>query len=278
MLNTEDKYVFGRSQKEIERLDAQHRLLSKVTQNTLIHPSIPKEKIQSIADVGTGTGIWLKDVAQVLPNSDVYYHGFDISADQFPPNPPANLQFSEHDITKPFPEEHWNRYDLVHVRLLVAALDEPEYKLAIANLSAILKPGGYLQWEEIDEDSYFAVENPVIAEVHRCFSFSLTAEGKCFAASAKVLSECQAAGLVDVERTEYRSDWDPAADFKQDVETRFVTIIETLYASLLLRSGQVKDENAANKRAEELIEQHWGLIKEGRSPPFKLMRVVARKV
>jgi hypothetical protein len=38
------------------RLDAQHNLLSKVTENTLIHPTIPKESVLSVADVGTGTG------------------------------------------------------------------------------------------------------------------------------------------------------------------------------------------------------------------------------
>jgi hypothetical protein len=38
------------------RLDAQHNLLSKVTNNTLIHPSIPVEGVLSVADVGTGTG------------------------------------------------------------------------------------------------------------------------------------------------------------------------------------------------------------------------------
>ncbi|OQD87727.1 hypothetical protein PENANT_c005G05526 [Penicillium antarcticum] len=139
MTVTRDKYVFGRDKKESERLDAQHSLLSKVTGNILIHPSIPKDGIFSVADVGTGTGIWLKDVSKGLnkTNTNCYYHGFDISADQFPDDT-GNLKFSAQDITLPFPEEHWNRYDLVHVRLLVAAIDEADYKAAISNLSAIL--------------------------------------------------------------------------------------------------------------------------------------------
>lgn len=84
--------------------------------------------------------IWLKDVSKVLdpePQSPVYYHGFDISSQQFP-KMQENIQFSVHDITKPFPEEHLGRYDLVHVRLLVAAIDESDYKLAVANIDAIL--------------------------------------------------------------------------------------------------------------------------------------------
>lgn len=85
------------------------------------------------------TSIWLKDVSQILEktHNQCYYHGFDISADQFPEKP-GSIQFSVHDITLPFPKEHWNRYDMVHVRLLVAALEESEYKTAVLNLSAIL--------------------------------------------------------------------------------------------------------------------------------------------
>lgn len=85
------------------------------------------------------TSIWLKDVSKVLEktNTNSYYHGFDISADQFPENP-GNFKFSVQDITLPFAKEHWNRYDVVHVRLLVAALEETDYRTAISNLSAIL--------------------------------------------------------------------------------------------------------------------------------------------
>ncbi|EAU33984.1 predicted protein [Aspergillus terreus NIH2624] len=238
-INTQDKYVFGRSQKESKR-------------------------------------IWLKDVSQIFEKAHLqcYCHGFDISAEQFPKKP-GNIEFSVQDITLPFPKEHWNRYDIVHVRLLVAALDESEYRTAISNLSAILKPGGFLQWEEIDEETYISADNPVIREMHRCFDFSLRAERKCFAASAKVYKECIAASFLDVVRLEYRSDSN--SDIRLDTEQRLAAIIETLYASLLLRSGQVADEAEASKWAAELIEQHWRLCEDGKSPPLKVMRVVAQK-
>jgi hypothetical protein len=86
------------------------------------------------------TSIWLKDVARELEASTQvqrYYHGFDISPDQFPADS-GRVQFSVHDITKPFPKEHLNRYDLVHVRLLVAAIDETDYQSAITNVYSIL--------------------------------------------------------------------------------------------------------------------------------------------
>lgn len=103
----------------------------------------------------------------------------------------------------------------------------------------------------------------------------MKAEGKCFTASAKVYEECIAADFLDVIRIEYRSDSN--SDIRLDTEKRLAAIIETLYASLLLRSGQVADDAGASERAAELIEQHWRLCEEGKSPPLKVMRVVAQK-
>ena len=62
-----------------------------------------------------------------------------------------------------------------------------------------------------------------------------------------------------------------------DTELRLTAIIETLYASLLLRSGQVVDEDTASLRAKKLIEEHRRLCDEGNSPPLRLMRVVGQK-
>jgi hypothetical protein len=138
-----------------------------------------------------------------------------------------------------------------------------------------IEPGGFLQWEEIDEETYISPDNPVIWEIRRCFDMSLKAEGKCFAASAKVYEECKAAGFLDVVRLDYRSDWN--SDLRLDTENRLAAIIETLYASLLLRSGQVPNEETASKRAEDLIEQHHRLCAGGNSPTLKVMRVVAQK-
>lgn len=232
-----------------------------------------------------------------------YYHGFDISPAQFPTDS-GSIHFSVHDITKPFPPEHLNRYDLVHVRLLVAAIDESDYQAAILNVQSILsksipsqvkpipfthskypawcsypntppEPGGYLQWEEIDEETYISNNNPVIWEIRRCFDSALKAEGKCFRASAKVRDECIAAGFADVVRLTYSSERD--SSLRLETELRLGAIIETLYASLLLRSEQVGDEEEASLRAQKLIEEHRRLCQEGNSPPLRLMRVVGRK-
>ncbi|PWY89171.1 LaeA-like methyltransferase [Aspergillus heteromorphus CBS 117.55] len=263
MQEVQDKYVFPRDSKESERLNAQHNLLVKVTQNTLIHPSIPKEQLFSIADIATGTGIWLDDVSKCLAQTSPaqrYYHGFDISADQFPKTP-GKIHFSVQDLTVPFAQEHWNRYDLVHVRLVIAALEEDEYQLAIANIHAILKPGGYIQWEELDEETYISETNPVIQEIHRCLAVGFEAEGKSSQASAKIFEESQAIGFLDVERICYSSDWN--IDLRPDTEDRIAAIIGSLYQRLLFRTGQVLDEETAAEKAADLIDQHRRLCAQG---------------
>jgi hypothetical protein len=65
-----------------------------------------------------------------------YYHGFDISPGQFPDS--GDIHFSVQDVREPFPPEHRNRYDLVHVRALVGGLKEVEYKDVVANLVTLL--------------------------------------------------------------------------------------------------------------------------------------------
>lgn len=137
------------------------------------------------------------------------------------------------------------------------------------------EPGGYLQWEEIDEETYISNNNPVIWEIRRCFDSALKAEGNCFRVSAKVRDECIAAGFADDVRLTYSSEND--SNLRLDTELRLGAIIETLYASLLLRSGQVDHEEEASLRALKLIEEHRRLCREGNSPRLRLMRVVGRK-
>ncbi|KAL8917659.1 MAG: hypothetical protein Q9172_005740 [Xanthocarpia lactea] len=54
------------------------------------------------------------------------------------------------DIFKPIPDELRGKYDVVHVGLLVFVVDKDDPVPILDNLLALLKPGGYLQWDEAD--------------------------------------------------------------------------------------------------------------------------------
>ena len=110
-----------------------------------IHPSIPIPNTGTsslrIADVATGTAIWLLDLASTLPSSSTTeFYGFDISTKQFPApeDRPANVSLYEHNVLNPFPEEYHGTFDVVAVRLITAGLRTSDWETAVENLCTLL--------------------------------------------------------------------------------------------------------------------------------------------
>ena len=138
---TEEAYMLTRNPEESKRLDAQHHFSRELAHGHLIQPSIPQSGLRSIADVGTGTGIWLREAAQelVTPNEQIEFTGFDISAQQFPKDNILGVDFVVHNVVEPFPQQCHEKFDLVHVRLLSYALKEQDLEKAVENIIQILR-------------------------------------------------------------------------------------------------------------------------------------------
>ncbi|KAF4633301.1 hypothetical protein G7Y89_g4820 [Cudoniella acicularis] len=120
-----------------------------------IHANIPSPSFLSspaprIADIATGTAIWLQDLADMLTPS-AQLDGFDISLSQCPPKAwlSKNITLREWDMFSPVPEDLIGVYDIVHVRLLVYVMKPDNIETLARNLQWLLKPGGWLQWEEL---------------------------------------------------------------------------------------------------------------------------------
>jgi chemotaxis methyl-accepting protein methylase len=73
-----------------------------------------------------------------------------MSTEQFPAEKRANVSFSTMNILDPVPESLHNKFDVLHLRLLVLGLPKDTWTQAARNLQQMLKPGGWLQWEEAD--------------------------------------------------------------------------------------------------------------------------------
>ncbi|KAI0143469.1 S-adenosyl-L-methionine-dependent methyltransferase [Xylariaceae sp. FL1272] len=158
---TAPDYVMTRDCPDNNRINLQHYLSCDIF-GYITHPSIPLAQFAvdaRIADVGTGTGIWLSDIAHRVPKS-VRLDGLDVSFEAAPPQGyfPANVTLLSWDIKTAPPEELAGVYDLVHVRHFSFVLQDKEVNDVLSNLLALLKPGGYLQWTEPDVPS-FRVEN-----------------------------------------------------------------------------------------------------------------------
>ncbi|RFU28404.1 hypothetical protein B7463_g7931, partial [Scytalidium lignicola] len=88
--------------------------------------------------------------------------GLDISDAQFPSPSflPENVSFGVLDLlADQIPEKYVGRYDVVHIRYIIGGFSDTKNKEekkrnAINNLKAMLKPGGFIQWQELVE-SYF---------------------------------------------------------------------------------------------------------------------------
>ncbi|KAK0507361.1 hypothetical protein JMJ35_010399 [Cladonia borealis] len=151
MIMTSERYAFGRDYAESTRLVGQHHLW-KETLGYLTHPSILLDsECLRIADVGTGTGIWLFDLAKyLLPSTQL--DGFDISSAGYPHESwlPNNVSLKTWNAFEEPHESYLGRYDLVHLRLFQIAIDNNDPSLLLQNCIKLLKPGGVIQWEEYD--------------------------------------------------------------------------------------------------------------------------------
>ena len=117
-----------------------------------IHPSIlpSLSKNAVIADVACGSGMWLIDVSRQLPEARI--DGFDLVLRQVPHEKwlPSNVNVRYWNILEDPPDDLIGKYDYVHTRLLVLIVERKNPRSIIRNLRKILKPGGYLQWDELD--------------------------------------------------------------------------------------------------------------------------------
>lgn len=148
-------YPLARDYIDFNRLNLQHHLWKDIFGYSL-SPRIPRDrKSLKIADVGTGTGVWLLDVHSQLDSSaETELVGFDTDITQVGPKEwlPKNLSLRQWSVFDDVPEDLVGTFDIVNVRLIVFVIEEDPVPV-LRHLLKLLKPGGYLQWCEIDLES-----------------------------------------------------------------------------------------------------------------------------
>ncbi|OAA76162.1 hypothetical protein LEL_05846 [Akanthomyces lecanii RCEF 1005] len=148
------------------RLHLQHHLFQRTLGNRILQPTAEQAAVQCraplrVADLGCGNGVWLLDLEQSLTDLGVevsLLEGFDVNPVNFPPkwSCSPNVSFTALDVLKPLPQELLGTYDIVHMRAFVSLITKNDPRPAIDQALSLLKPGGWLQWEETRVDRWTA--------------------------------------------------------------------------------------------------------------------------
>ncbi|KAK8075451.1 hypothetical protein PG997_010114 [Apiospora hydei] len=148
------------------RLHMQHSLCQK-TIGYLLDPTLPRGSPLRVADLGCGNGAWLCDLHDEFAKAGVsaQLDGYDINPVNFPAPAflPSTVHLKQLDLLKPC-EELTGLYDIVHVRAFGSTLAKTGVAPLLSVVLALLKPGGYLQWEESKVDR-FLIESPPSAGI-----------------------------------------------------------------------------------------------------------------
>lgn len=157
------------------RLHLQHGLFQKTLNNPqILHPSIITDVSSSsttlsglrVADIGCANAVWLCDLHDSLSSKGSTTHrldGYDINTLMFPPRHtlPAQIQLRELSVFS-LPADLEGVYDVVHLRAFCSIVTRNDPSAIIAVVTRMLKPGGWVQWEEtrVDKQTYAAFSLP----------------------------------------------------------------------------------------------------------------------
>jgi ubiquinone/menaquinone biosynthesis C-methylase UbiE len=191
-------YVLPRDMEEVNRLDFQHYILRYAFQGLY---AVPLRNPRDILDVGTGTGRWAREMAQLFPRAKVV--GLDLATPQpdevassgvgFDLRPP-NYSFVAANVLEglPFPD---GSFDFVHMRLLFFAIPADRWPFVIGELARVTRQGG---WVESVEASPPSGGGPAMDLLLAWTNDLLARRGVDITFTAKIGDALRAAGLSPV--------------------------------------------------------------------------------
>ncbi|KAF9440073.1 hypothetical protein P691DRAFT_688809 [Macrolepiota fuliginosa MF-IS2] len=136
-------YILPSDDQEQKR--PQHQFITHTFNNSLILAPIQLTDGDQILEVGTAAGAWLYDIAQQIgPISKVKLHAIDIEDKLFPSKSPPNMSFLVASVLE-LSQMWMGRFSYIHQRLLMGALTETQWPIAIQEIYWVLKPDGWIE-------------------------------------------------------------------------------------------------------------------------------------
>ncbi|KAL5337524.1 hypothetical protein BJX70DRAFT_369590 [Aspergillus crustosus] len=219
--------------------------------------------------------IWLWDAQKLLDGPNNHFHGFDISPAQFPAAP-EGIELSVHNVLEPFPEEHHNRYDLVHLRLLLTAFPAGGFETAVTNF--LSEPGGYLQWVEVDFSPLYDPSNthhPQALSTIQSWTKFVDLNGISRNAPKTVRAAYETAGLINIsDRSFTVRGRDELTERAQHWQAEVFLSVMPL---VLLKTGQATDQVKAKEQASEIDKDLQAAFATGEVIDLRFGTVVGQK-
>jgi SAM-dependent methyltransferase len=130
-------YALPNNPQEINRLDFQHYMLRYVLEANYLAPLV-LEQVNTMLDVGCGTGRWIYEMAQQFPHSRLI--GIDHVLPDANLHFPPTCTFQQSNVLNgiPFPD---HQFDYVHQRLLVLAFPLAKWPFVLHELVRVTRPG-----------------------------------------------------------------------------------------------------------------------------------------
>ncbi|KAJ7362556.1 S-adenosyl-L-methionine-dependent methyltransferase [Mycena albidolilacea] len=140
------QYALPTDDAEHQRLLLQHNSIKSLFDNRILLAPVTLRPNDRVLDSGAGPGLWALDFAQSVDPA-VHILGIDIASRLFPVSPPQNVAFQVGSVTN-LPPDWTDTFTLVHQRLLMLALQIPEWTQALREIYRVLRPGGWVQLGE----------------------------------------------------------------------------------------------------------------------------------
>ncbi|KAJ0165416.1 hypothetical protein CTA2_11313 [Colletotrichum tanaceti] len=140
-------YKFPNDEFEMDRLDLAHAMMVKAVGSRLYRAPLEMDKVHSILDIGTGTGIWAVEMGDIYEHTEIT--GIDLSAIQ-PEWVPTNVRFEIDDVESPWVDG--KKYDFIMCRYMVASIKD--WPGLIKNIYNHLNPGGWVEFQDVTTKFY----------------------------------------------------------------------------------------------------------------------------
>ncbi|KAK0702246.1 S-adenosyl-L-methionine-dependent methyltransferase [Lasiosphaeris hirsuta] len=197
---SDGKYAFPNDDRESDRLEVQHNVWVLTLRGKLALS--PKDQgAKRVLDVGTGTGIWAIEYADLHPEAEVI--GVDLSPIQ-PNLIPPNCSFEVDDIEK---EWTWGTpFDFIFARVLNGSL--ANYQQFIKTSYENLEPGGWIEIQEAcspyRSDDGTLLEESDLGQVGVHFNNALALAGRRMVDGGELESWLKDAGFVNLTRHQFK--------------------------------------------------------------------------